>query len=74
MSQMPIASTSQIFGNNETFEPYIESIKTKKVLNGEFKLINMGILEELKNMGVIKDKCIYCLHPDCKFEGHKINK
>ena len=44
---MPTASTSQILGNNETFEPFTANIYTRRVLAGEFVCINKHLVEYL---------------------------
>jgi len=40
VAPMPTASTSQILGNNECFEPYTSNIYTRRVLSGEFVIVN----------------------------------
>jgi len=47
MAPMPTASTSQILGNNEAFEPYTSNIYTRRVLSGEFIVVNKHLLEDL---------------------------
>jgi ribonucleoside-diphosphate reductase alpha chain len=49
---MPTASTSQIFGNNECFEPYTSNIYTRRVLSGEFIIVNKHLLKDLVNLGL----------------------
>ena len=49
---MPTASTSQILGNNECFEPYTSNIYTRRVLSGEFIVVNKHLLEDLVNLGL----------------------
>ena len=44
---MPTASTSQILGNNECFEPYTSNIYTRRVLSGEFIVVNKHLLKDL---------------------------
>ena len=44
---MPTASTSQILGNNECFEPITSNIYSRKTLAGEFVMINKYLVEEL---------------------------
>ena len=62
VAPMPTASTSQIFGNNECFEPYTSNIYTRRVLSGEFIIVNKHLLKELVNLGlwnnVMKNKII----------------
>lgn len=52
LAPMPTASTSQILGNNECFEPYTSNIYTRRVLSGEFIVVNKHLLEELVNLGL----------------------
>lgn len=49
---MPTASTSQILGNNECFEPYTSNIYTRRVLSGEFIVVNKHLLEDLVQLGL----------------------
>ena len=49
---MPTASTSQILGNNEAFEPYTSNIYTRRVLSGEFIVVNKHLLEDLVKRGL----------------------
>lgn len=60
---MPTASTSQILGNNECFEPYTSNIYTRRVLAGEFIVINKHLVNDLIKLGIwnekIKDKIIF---------------
>lgn len=44
---MPTASTSQILGNNECFEPYTSNLYTRRVLSGEFIVVNKHLMREL---------------------------
>ncbi|KAF7297635.1 Ribonucleoside-diphosphate reductase [Mycena kentingensis (nom. inval.)] len=52
---MPTASTSQILGNNECFEPYTSNIYTRRVLSGEFQVVNPWLLRELVDRGIWND-------------------
>ena len=52
VAPMPTASTSQILGNNECFEPYTSNIYTRRVLSGEFIVVNKHLLEDLVNQGL----------------------
>jgi ribonucleoside-diphosphate reductase alpha chain len=52
---MPTASTSQILGNNECFEPYTSNIYTRRVLSGEFIVVNKHLLEDLVELGLWND-------------------
>lgn len=49
---MPTASTSQILGNNECFEPYTSNIYTRRVLAGEFQIVNPWLLKDLVERGL----------------------
>lgn len=49
---MPTASTSQILGNNECFEPYTSNIYSRRVLAGEFQIVNQWLLRDLVDMGI----------------------
>jgi ribonucleoside-diphosphate reductase alpha chain len=52
VAPMPTASTSQILGNNECFEPYTSNIYTRRVLSGEFIVVNKHLLEDLVDQGL----------------------
>ncbi|KAF9048000.1 ribonucleotide reductase alpha subunit [Hymenopellis radicata] len=52
---MPTASTSQMLGNNECFEPYTSNIYTRRVLAGEFQVVCPWLLRELVNLGLWDD-------------------
>ncbi|MEP0212703.1 MAG: ribonucleoside-diphosphate reductase subunit alpha [Cellulophaga sp.] len=52
VAPMPTASTSQILGNNECFEPYTSNIYTRRVLSGEFIVVNKHLLEDLVQLGL----------------------
>jgi ribonucleoside-diphosphate reductase alpha chain len=52
VAPMPTASTSQIFGNNECFEPYTSNIYTRRVLSGEFIIVNKHLLKDLVQLGL----------------------
>lgn len=52
LAPMPTASTSQILGNNEAFEPYTSNIYTRRVLSGEFIVVNKHLLEDLVSRGL----------------------
>ena len=49
---MPTASTSQILGNNECFEPYTSNIYTRRTLSGEYIVVNKHLLEDLIKRGL----------------------
>nr|WKN37461.1 ribonucleoside-diphosphate reductase subunit alpha [Tunicatimonas sp. TK19036] len=52
LAPMPTASTSQILGNNECFEPYTSNIYTRRVLSGEFVVVNKHLLRDLVDLGL----------------------
>ena len=52
LAPMPTASTSQILGNNEAFEPYTSNIYTRRVLSGEFIVVNKHLLKDLVELGL----------------------
>lgn len=55
VAPMPTASTSQILGNNEAFEPYTSNIYTRRVLSGEFIVVNKHLLHDLVKLGLWND-------------------
>jgi len=55
LAPMPTASTSQILGNNECFEPYTSNIYTRRVLSGEFIVVNKHLLMDLVSLGLWND-------------------
>ncbi|CAN1828723.1 Ribonucleoside-diphosphate reductase large subunit [Linum perenne] len=63
VAPMPTASTSQILGNNECFEPYTSNIYSRRVLSGEFVVVNKHLLNDLTEMGIwnpaLKNRIIY---------------
>ena len=62
LAPMPTASTAQILGNNECFEPYTSNIYTRRVLSGEFVVVNKYLLRDLVKLGLwdetLKNKII----------------
>jgi ribonucleoside-diphosphate reductase alpha chain len=56
LAPMPTASTSQILGNNECFEPYTSNIYTRRVLSGEFIIVNKHLLRDLNKLGLWNDE------------------
>tara|TARA_A100001037_G_scaffold250323_1_gene233314 strand:+ start:282 stop:2708 length:2427 start_codon:yes stop_codon:yes gene_type:complete len=52
VAPMPTASTSQILGNNECFEPYTSNIYARRVLSGEFTVVNQHLLSDLTELGL----------------------
>ncbi|KAH9568107.1 hypothetical protein CY35_03G060100 [Sphagnum magellanicum] len=73
VAPMPTASTSQILGNNECFEPYTSNIYSRRVLSGEFVVVNKHLLSDLTNMGLwtpeLKNQVIYHNGSIQKIEG-----
>ncbi|KAJ7542211.1 hypothetical protein O6H91_10G094600 [Diphasiastrum complanatum] len=63
VAPMPTASTSQILGNNECFEPYTSNIYSRRVLSGEFVVVNKHLLNDFTDLGLwtpdLKNKVIY---------------
>lgn len=55
VAPMPTASTSQILGFNECFEPYTSNIYSRRVLAGEFQVVNPWLLKDLVDMGLWSD-------------------
>ena len=55
VAPMPTASTSQILGNNECFEPYTSNIYSRRVLAGEFQVVNPWLLKDLVELGLWSD-------------------
>jgi ribonucleoside-diphosphate reductase alpha chain len=56
VAPMPTASTSQILGNNECFEPYTTNIYTRRVLSGEFVVVNKHLLKDLIKLGMWNER------------------
>jgi ribonucleotide reductase alpha subunit len=56
IAPMPTASTSQILGNNECFEPFTTNIYTRRTLAGEFTVINKYLLSELMDAGLWSER------------------
>jgi ribonucleoside-diphosphate reductase alpha chain len=55
LAPMPTASTSQILGNNECFEPYTSNVYNRRVLSGEFAVVNKHLLKDLIGLGLWND-------------------
>lgn len=55
VAPMPTASTAQILGNNESIEPYTSNIYTRRVLSGEFQVVNHHLLHDLMELGLWSD-------------------
>jgi ribonucleoside-diphosphate reductase alpha chain len=56
VAPMPTASTSQILGNNECFEPYTSNIYVRRVLSGEFVVVNKHLLKDLVELNLWNDE------------------
>jgi ribonucleotide reductase alpha subunit len=56
LAPMPTASTAQILGNNECFEPYTSNIYTRRVLSGEFIVVNKYLLRDLVKLGLWSER------------------
>ncbi|MEQ8906223.1 ribonucleoside-diphosphate reductase subunit alpha [Ekhidna sp.] len=56
LAPMPTASTSQILGNNECFEPYTSNLYLRRVLSGEFIVANKHLMSELIDLGLWDDR------------------
>lgn len=52
LAPMPTASTAQILGNNESIEPYTSNIYSRRVLSGEFQIVNPHLLKDLTERGL----------------------
>lgn len=57
VAPMPTASTSQILGNNECFEPYTSNIYTRRTGAGEFQIVNPHLLKDLTELGLWNGLC-----------------
>lgn len=55
VAPMPTASTAQILGNNEAMEPYTSNVYTRRVLSGEFQIVNHHLLKDLTRLGLWND-------------------
>lgn len=56
LAPMPTASTAQILGNNESIEPYTSNIYSRRVLSGEFQIVNHHLLKDLTERGLWSEK------------------
>ncbi|XP_003738485.1 ribonucleoside-diphosphate reductase large subunit isoform X2 [Galendromus occidentalis] len=52
LAPMPTASTAQILGNNESIEPYTSNVYARRVLSGEFQIVNHHLLKDLTDLGL----------------------
>ena len=55
VAPMPTASTAQILGNNECFEPFTTNLYKRNTLSGEYAVINKHLVEDLVNLGIWSD-------------------
>jgi len=55
LAPMPTASTAQILGNNESYEPYTSNIYSRRVLSGEFQVVNKHLLKDLTQLNLWTD-------------------
>lgn len=64
VAPMPTASTAQILGNNESFEPYTSNVYNRRVLSGEFQVVNHHLIKDLTERGLwdddMKNRIISC--------------
>ena len=56
ISPMPTASTAQILGNNECFEPFTSNIYSRRTLAGDFVIPNKHLMKDLNNLGLWNDE------------------
>jgi ribonucleotide reductase alpha subunit len=76
VAPMPTASTSQILGNNESFEPYTSNIYIRRVLSGEFVIINPHLVQDLIALVRIKFN-LFLIGPldfKCKNTNHRTQR
>ena len=63
LAPMPTASTAQILGNNESIEPYTSNLYVRRVLSGEFQVVNDHLLKDLTDLGLwnadMKNRLMY---------------
>jgi ribonucleotide reductase alpha subunit len=63
VAPMPTASTSQVLGNNESFEPFTANVYTRRVLAGEFVCVNKHLVRDMIDLGLwtsdIKNKLVH---------------
>ena len=64
VAPMPTASTAQILGNNECFEPYTSNLYTRRVLAGEFAVVNRHLLRDLMERGLWSERVRHALMAD----------
>jgi len=69
VAPMPTASTAQILGNNESFEPYTSNLYTRRVLSGEFAVVNKYLLVSDSLATVLLAPCSLLLAPCCLLLG-----
>ena len=62
VAPMPTASTAQILGNNESFEPYTQNLYVRRVLSGEFVQVNKHLLRDLISRGLWTEELAHAAH------------
>jgi ribonucleoside-diphosphate reductase alpha subunit len=70
VAPMPTASTSQILGNNECFEPYTSNIYTRRTGAGEFQIVNPHLLKDLTELGLWNGMCCVVINIRCDEEPY----
>ncbi len=58
VAPMPTASTAQIMGNNESFEPYTSNLYTRAVLSGNYVIVNQHLINELRERNLFTSELI----------------
>jgi ribonucleotide reductase alpha subunit len=58
VAPMPTASTAQIMGNNECFEPYTSNVYNRRVMAGDFPVVNPHLLKDLTDRGLWSQVCV----------------
>lgn len=58
VAPMPTASTAQIMGNNESFEPYTSNLYTRAVLSGNYIIVNQHLINELRNRNLFSEELV----------------
>jgi ribonucleotide reductase alpha subunit len=62
VAPMPTASTAQIMGNNECFEPYTSNVYNRRVMAGDFPVVNPHLLKDLTDRGLWSQVCVFTLN------------
>ena len=74
LAPMPTASTSQILGNNECFEPYTTNIYTRRTLSGEHIVVNKHLLNDLVRLGLWNDETRQIIIAANRSEERRVGK